>query len=56
MGSVEISDSDLPTYAELEARTKGHPLEGHAWDVWNKPGSKEKDNLGGKYSSAHYLA
>jgi len=37
----------LPTYAELAAKTEGHPLQGHAWDVWNKPG-EEKDNLGGE--------
>ncbi|OAA65390.1 hypothetical protein SPI_02177 [Niveomyces insectorum RCEF 264] len=37
--------SDLPTFAELVEKTKGHPLEGHAWDVWNKPG-QEKDTLG----------
>jgi len=46
MGSLQVSDSDLPTYEELAASTKGHPLEGHAWDVWNKFGSKGKDNIG----------
>lgn len=38
--------SNLPTYAELAERTKDHPVPGHAWDVWNKPGSQVKDSLG----------
>lgn len=47
----------LPTFEQLTPQTKGHPLEGHAWDIGNKANGAEKDNLGGKcqWKCAHLL-